>query len=61
MIKKIVLLLIFVSTFVVIDASAQEADTYHLTVKSSPNIIFLSGSGDYAAGKEITLDPAPKT
>jgi len=61
LIKKILFLLIFVSTITIIDASAQEAGIFHLTVKSSPNIIFLSGSGDYAAGKEVTLDPAPKT
>ena len=49
MIGKILLLFVFVTAFTVIEASAQET-TYHLTVKASPNIIFISGSGDYAQG-----------
>ncbi len=60
MINKILLLLVFVTAFTVIEASAQEA-TYHLTVKSSPNIIFISGSGDYAPGAIVQLEAAPQT
>ena len=60
MIAKILLLLVFVSAFTVIDASAQQ-ETYHLTVKANPNIIFISGSGDYTIGTVVKLDPAPDT
>ena len=60
MIKKILFLLIFVSAFAVVDSIAEEAaDTYHLTVKTDPNILFISGSGDYPVDKVIKLDPAP--
>jgi len=58
LIDKILLLLVFVTAFVVIEASAQ-TETYHLTVKSNPNIIFLSGGGDYNAGTSVKLDSAP--
>ena len=61
MINKILLLLIFVTAFVVIDASAQVSNTYHLTVRADPNIIFISGSGDYTAGQIVKLDAAPAT
>ncbi len=61
MISKILLLLIFVTAFVVIDASAQASNTHHLTVRATPNIIFISGSGDYTVGQVVTLDAAPAT
>ena len=60
MIDKILLLLIFTTAFVVIEASAQ-TETYHLTVRASPNILFLGGGGDYNAGAVVTLEPAPQT
>ena len=60
MINKILLLLVFVTAFVVIEASAQ-TETYHLTVRASPNILFLGGGGDYNAGTSVTLDPAPES
>ncbi len=60
MIDKILLFFVFVAAFTVIEASAQE-ETYHLTVKASPNIIFISGSGDYAPGAIVQLEAAPKT
>ena len=60
MIGKILLLFVFVTAFTVIEASAQ-AETYHLTVKASPNIIFISGSGDYAQGAIVQLEAAPQT
>jgi len=60
LIDKILLLLVFATAFVVIEASAQ-VETYHLTIKSEPNIIFLSGAGDYNAGTSVKLDAAPQT
>ncbi len=47
------------ASFTVIQANAAE-DTFHLTVRSEPNIIFISGSGDYKAGTVVTLDSAPE-
>ena len=58
MINKIVLILVFVASFVIMEASAG-ADIYHLTVKAEPNIIFITGGGDYNAGQIVKLDAAP--
>ena len=47
----------FVAAFTFVSASAEE--TFHLTVKAEPNIIFISGSGDYKLNQEVVLDSAP--
>jgi hypothetical protein len=58
MISKILLILVVVTAISIATASAQVA-TYHLTVKSSPNIFFFSGSGEYKAGQIVKIDTAP--
>ena len=60
MIKIISFALIFFLAIVIVDASAQVI-TYHLTVRSTPNIIFLGGAGDYEEGSVIKIDSAPAT
>jgi len=59
MIKKILVFLIVVAVFGMVNANAA-VTTYHLTVKSSPNILFISGSGDYDEGKMVKIDAAPQ-
>src|SRR3972149_6432824 len=58
MISKILLILVVVAAFSIVNASAQ-VPTYHLTVKSQPNILFFSGSGDYKQGQVVKLEAAP--
>ena len=58
MISKILLVLVVLAAFSIVNASA-EVPTYHLTVKSQPNILFLSGSADYKAGQMIKIEAAP--
>ena len=58
MISKLVLVFVLVASFVVIEASAQQS-VFHLTVKAVPNILFISGSGDYNEGTTVKLDSVP--
>jgi len=58
MFNKILLVLVVVAAFGIVNASAQVTQ-YHLTVKSSPNIIFLSGSGDFNEGQLVKIEAAP--
>jgi len=60
LINKIVLILVFVASFVIMEASAGTS-VYHLTVKAEPNIIFITGGGDYNAGQVVKLDAAPSS
>jgi len=49
--------LVILSSFIVVHSYAQEAEVkYLLRVTSSPNIIYLDGSGSYAAGTSVTLE-----
>jgi len=59
MISKLVIILVLVASFVVIEASAQQ-QIFHLTVKAVPNILFISGSGDYNEGQNVKLDSVPE-
>ena len=60
---KILLLLstLLIASFTIVQASAVTEDTFHLTVRAEPNILFITGSGDYKAGSLVTLDSAPET
>jgi len=49
------LILLVLVSLALVEASA--AETFYLTVKANPNLIFISGSGDYPAGTVVTLDP----
>jgi len=49
--------LVILSSFIVVHSYAQESEVKHiLRVYSSPNIIYLAGSGSYAAGTSVTLE-----
>jgi len=49
--------LIILSSFIVVHSYAQESEVkYLLRVTSSPNIIYLDGTGSYAAGTSVTLE-----
>ncbi|MGI0040840.1 MAG: InlB B-repeat-containing protein [Nitrosopumilaceae archaeon] len=58
MINKILLILVVATAISIVNASA-EVITYHLTVKSSPNILFLNGGGDYKQGQIVKMEAAP--
>jgi hypothetical protein len=51
-----------VTSFAILEASAQvsSSETFNLRVRSEPNILFISGGGDYASGTEVKIDPAPE-
>jgi len=57
MFNKILLVLVVVVAFGIVNASA--AEQFRLTVKSSPNILFIGGSGDYNEGQIVKIEPAP--
>jgi len=59
----LLILLVCVISFSIIEASAQvvASDTFTLTVKSNPNILFIGGGGDYKTGTTANIDAAPKT
>jgi hypothetical protein len=58
MISKILLILVVVAAISIVNVSAQVV-MYKLTVKSSPNILFLSGSGEYKQGQLVKIEAAP--
>ncbi|MGI0040793.1 MAG: InlB B-repeat-containing protein [Nitrosopumilaceae archaeon] len=58
MISKILLMLVVVATFSIVNSSA-EVQTFHLTVKSQPNILFIGGTGDYKQGQIVKLEAVP--
>jgi hypothetical protein len=58
MISKILLILVVVAAISLVNVSAQVV-MYKLTVKSSPNILFLSGSGEYKQGQLVKIEAAP--
>jgi len=61
---KLLIVLVFFASFSIIEASAQVvsgSDIFTLRVKSEPNILFISGGGEYKAGTTVTIDPAPET
>ena len=55
-VKISIILAVIASVAIVEEAYAEE---YTLTVRAEPNIIFISGSGSYQEGTEVTLDSAP--
>jgi len=60
---KLIIILIFVASFVLVEAKAQVTDDtsqYVLRVKSDPNILFIGGGGLYDVGTSVTLDKAPE-
>ena len=59
MISKILLILVVVAAFSIINASGAEVKTFHLTVKSQPNILFIGGTGDYKQGQTVKLETLP--
>jgi len=60
---KLILILVFVASFVLVDAAAQIDPTsqYVLRVRSEPNILFIGGGGLYDKGTAVTLSDAPET
>ena len=55
------ILLISITSLGILEASAQESEQHHLSVKSEPNIIFIGGAGFYSSSTAVTIDTAPET
>jgi len=62
---RLIFLSVFVLSVVVIEANAQTQPTesveHLLKISSSPNILYLGGTGFYPHGIAVTVDPAPET
>jgi hypothetical protein len=57
--SKILIVTVFVLVIGIANAGAEEVEQHYLKVTSTPNILFMSGSGFYDVGSKITLDEAP--
>src|SRR3990172_9776750 len=58
--KLILFSLCFLSIVIITEASAVEPVQHFLKVSSTPNILYMSGTGFYDEGTLVTLDEAPE-
>jgi len=61
LILMLIMALVFLAPIAILDVSADEHVQKTLRVKSSPNILFMSGGGSYDIGKSVTIPEAPES
>jgi len=55
-----ILLIVFITSSIIFATASAEEGTFRLTLKAEPNIIFISGSGEYDENELVIIDSAPE-